>query len=190
MTLSSTMNMAAENGDDPPGVLQSPTESRHHSRRFEVERVRAYRNLKWRMVRENSNRFAGLGIDHVNQMPDPLAAKATLVAARAQGIQRDQSYRKVVNRIINKVGTGRKISACQKRLAQFRPVVAIAGQDIDRSTRLPEYGHGLSVFVSPSVMNDIPGVNDHIGDRIECVYIRDREFEIPYSLLGIGAIDD
>ncbi len=107
MTLSSTMNMAAENGDDPPGVLQSPAEPRHDSRGFEVERVRAYRNLKWRMVRENGNRFAGLGIDHVNQTPDPLAAKATLVAARAQGIQRDQSYRKIVNRIVDKVGIGR-----------------------------------------------------------------------------------
>ena len=37
-------------------------------------------------------------------------------------------------------------------------------------------------------MNDIPGVNDHIGGRIECVYVRNREFEIPYSLIGVGCI--
>ncbi len=81
MTGSSTVNMAAEDGDDPPGVLQGAAELGHCLRRFEVERLRPHRNLKGRMMRENRNRFGGLGVDHVNQMPDPLAAKVPLVAA-------------------------------------------------------------------------------------------------------------
>jgi hypothetical protein len=35
-------------------------------------------------------------------------------------------------------------------------------------------------------MNDIPGVNDDVGGRIERVYVRNRECEIAYSLVGIG----
>jgi hypothetical protein len=81
MTRSSKVNMAAENSDDPPGVLQSPAQPRHYIPAFEVERVRPHRNLKWRMVRENRNGFGGLAVDQVNQMSDPLAAKVTLVAA-------------------------------------------------------------------------------------------------------------
>ena len=81
LTRSSTVNVAAENGDDPPGVLQSPAQPRHYLRCFEVERVRPYHNLKRRMVRENGNRLGGLGIDQVNQTPDPLAAKITIVTA-------------------------------------------------------------------------------------------------------------
>jgi hypothetical protein len=81
MTRSSTVNMAAENSDDPPGVLQSPAQPRHYIPGFEVERVRPHRNLKWRMVRENRNGFGALAVDQVNQKSDPLAAKVTLVAA-------------------------------------------------------------------------------------------------------------
>ena len=73
--------MATENGDDPPGVLQSPAQPRHHLRCFEVEPIRPHCNLKWRMVRENRNRLGGLGVDQVNQTSDPLRAKVTLVAA-------------------------------------------------------------------------------------------------------------
>ena len=98
MTLSSTVNMAAEDGDDPPGVLQSPAQPRHDLRGFEVERVRPHRNLKRRMVRENRNRLGGLGVDQVNQTSDPLGAKVTLVAARTQGIDRNQSDRVVLDR--------------------------------------------------------------------------------------------
>ena len=36
------MNVAAENGDDPPGVLQSLAEPRHHIRCFEVEPIRPH----------------------------------------------------------------------------------------------------------------------------------------------------
>jgi hypothetical protein len=46
MTRSSTVNMAAEDGDDPPGVLQSPAKLRHHLRRLKVKRVRPHRNQK------------------------------------------------------------------------------------------------------------------------------------------------
>ena len=42
MTLSGTMNMTAENGDDPSGVLQGPLESRQRLRCFEVEPIRPY----------------------------------------------------------------------------------------------------------------------------------------------------
>jgi hypothetical protein len=37
-------------------------------------------------------------------------------------------------------------------------------------------------------MNDIPGMNDHIGGRIECVYVGNGEYEIPYSLIRVGCI--
>ena len=66
-TCNSTMNMAAENGDDPPGALQSPAHPRQDLRRFEVQPIRPYRNLEWWMVRENRNRLGGLGIDQVGQ---------------------------------------------------------------------------------------------------------------------------
>jgi len=80
MTLGSTVNMAAENGDDPTGVLQGPAQPRHDLRRFEVERVRSHRDLERRMVRENRDRRSGLGIDQVDQTSDPLGAKVALVA--------------------------------------------------------------------------------------------------------------
>jgi hypothetical protein len=72
---------------------------------------------------------------------------------------------------MDKVGIGRKISACRKGLAQIRPVILIAGQHIYRRPRLRERGYCLSVFVLPSVVNDIPGMNDYIGCRLECVYV-------------------
>ena len=78
MARSSTVNMAAENSDDPPGMLQGPAQPRHYIPGFEVERVRSHRNLKRWMVRENRNGFGGLAVDQVNH---PLAAKVTLVAA-------------------------------------------------------------------------------------------------------------
>jgi hypothetical protein len=37
-------------------------------------------------------------------------------------------------------------------------------------------------------MNDIPGVNDHVGGWIERVYVRNREREIAHSLVGVGCI--
>jgi hypothetical protein len=46
----------------------------------------------------------------------------------------------------------------------------------------------MSVFILSPVMNDIPGVNNDIGDRIECVYIRNRDGEIAQSLIGVGGI--
>src|SRR5262249_17216048 len=113
ITRSSTMNVAAENGHDPPGVLQSLAEPRHRIRCLEVEPIRPHQNLKWRMVGENRNRLGGLGVDQFNQTSDSLRAKVTLVA-RTQGIQRNQSYRVIVNRIVDEVGIGREISGCRK----------------------------------------------------------------------------
>ena len=77
----------------------------------------------------------------------------------------------IVDRIVDKLGIGRKISACGKGLAQIRPVILIAGEHIDWRPRLRERNYCLSVFVLPSVMNDIPGMNDYIGCRLECVYV-------------------
>lgn len=42
MTLSSAMNMTAENGDDASGVLQGPLQPRQRLRCFEVEPIRPY----------------------------------------------------------------------------------------------------------------------------------------------------
>ena len=188
MTRGGTVNMPAESGNDPPGVLQSPAQPPHYLRCFEVKPVRPHCNLKWRMVGENRNRLGGLRIDQVDQMLDSRGAKVTLVAASTQGIQRNQSYRIVVNRIVDKVVIGRKISARQKSIAQIRPVIPIAGKDVHRRTRRREYSHCLSVFVLPPVMNNIPGVNDYIGGRIERIYVRNRECEIAYSPIGVGCI--
>ena len=81
MTLGSTVNMAAENGDHPPGMLQRPAELRHRLPRFEVDPVRPHHDLEWRMVRQDRDRLGGLGVDHVDQALDPLAAEIALVAA-------------------------------------------------------------------------------------------------------------
>src|SRR5690242_11570212 len=107
------------------------------------------------MVREDRNRLGGLGIDQIDQTSDPLGAKITLVAVGAQGIERDQSHRVVVDRIVDKVGIGRKISEYRKGLVQVRPVILIAGQDIYGRTRLREYGDRLCVFILPSLVNDV-----------------------------------
>ena len=57
----------------------------------------------------------------------------------------------------------------RKGRVQIRPIVLVAGEDVDRRTRASEDGDRLSVFILPAVVNDIPGVNDHIGGRIERV---------------------
>src|SRR5437764_13339360 len=106
-------------------------------------------------------------------MLDPLGAKITFVAARAQGIKRNQSYRVIVNRVFDKLSMERKISA--KGLAQIHPAVFVAGQDVDRRTRLCERGHCLTIFVLPSIMDNISGVNDYVGCRIMYVDIRNRK---------------
>jgi hypothetical protein len=72
--------MATEDGDDPAGMLQGPAKLRHSLRRFEVDGIRAHRDLKGRMMRENRNRSRGLGVDHVDQMLDAHTAKFPLVA--------------------------------------------------------------------------------------------------------------
>ena len=80
MTGRGPMNMAAKDGNDPPGVLQSPAQPRHFLRCFEMEPLRPQHNLKGRMVRENCDRLGGLGIDQVDQASDPLGTEIALVA--------------------------------------------------------------------------------------------------------------
>src|ERR1700733_7993034 len=79
MTRGSTMHMTAENGDHPPGLLQSLAQPRRHLRRLEVQPLRPHRYFKRRMMGENRNRF-GPGIDELIQPLHPLGAKVTLVA--------------------------------------------------------------------------------------------------------------
>ena len=66
------------------------------------------------MVCENRNRLGCAGIDQVNEPPHTLRAKVPLVAARAYGIDRNQSYRVILNRIVDKFGAGHKIPACRE----------------------------------------------------------------------------
>ena len=71
------VGVAAENTDDPPGVLQDPAQPRHYFRCFEVEPLRPYRNFERRMVCKNRYRLGGLGIDQVDQTSDSFGAKVT-----------------------------------------------------------------------------------------------------------------
>ena len=57
VTRGSSVNMAAENGDHSPGVLQCLPKPRHYLRRFEVETVRPDHNLKRRMMAEHCDRL-------------------------------------------------------------------------------------------------------------------------------------
>ena len=79
LTRGGTVNMAAETGNDSPGVLQSLLQCRHYLCSFEVECIRPHRNLKRRMVHENRDRLGSLGLDQIDQMADPLRAKVTLL---------------------------------------------------------------------------------------------------------------
>jgi hypothetical protein len=89
---------------------------------------------------------------------------------------------------MDKVGIRHEISAVRERRVQIRPAIPVAGQHIYRRMRVRERGHCHSVFVLPSVMNDIAGMNDDIGGRIECVDVRNRECEIAYSPISVGGI--
>ena len=44
----------------------------------------------------------------------------------------------------------------------------------------------LGIFILPSIMNDVAGVNDDVGSWIERVDVGDRAFEIAYSAIGVG----
>ena len=109
VTRGSSVNMAAENGDHSPGVLQCLPKPRHYLQRFEVEAIRPDHNLKRRVMAEDCDWLGPAGVDHINQMSDPLAAKAAFVAACAESIKCNQSHRIIVDRIFDKAGTRKKI---------------------------------------------------------------------------------
>src|SRR5262249_53394907 len=75
-----SMNMAAENGDHSSGALQGLPKPRHRLRRFEVETVRPHHDLKGRMMGEDCDWLGRIRFDHVDQVPDALAAKIAFVA--------------------------------------------------------------------------------------------------------------
>ena len=80
MTCRTAMNMAAENRNDPPGMLQGTAQFRHDLPGFKVNRIRPYQDFKWRMVSKNRNRLGCIRVDHVDQSFDPRLAKVALVA--------------------------------------------------------------------------------------------------------------
>lgn len=67
-------------------------------------------------------------------------------------------------------------------------MILVARHDIDRRARIRERRRRQGVFLRLAAMNDIPGVNDQIGGRIEGVDIRDGALEIRPSLIGVGRI--
>ena len=141
MTRRSAVNMAAENSDDPPGVLQGLAQRSHHLRRFEMDGgpgPPATSNGGW-CAKTAIGLVVSASIMSIRRC-DPLGTKVALVAVCAQGIERDQPDRIILNRIVDKVGIGREISVGRKGRAQIRPVVLVAGQDIDRRMRLREDG--------------------------------------------------
>lgn len=83
VTFRRPMNMAAENGNHPPGMLQSLAQPRHRFQCFEMKPVRPNGHFERRMVRENRNWLFALGIDQVEQMSDLFRGKVALVALRA-----------------------------------------------------------------------------------------------------------
>jgi len=153
-----------------------------------MEWVWPYSDLKGWMMCENRDRLCSFGVDHVHQVPHTLAAKVALVAVGAQGIQRYQSDRMILNRILDKFGIETRAYDVRKGFAQLFPVVFVACQNINGRAQASERCHCSGVFITPSVMSNIPGVDDHIGGGIERVNVRNGAFKIAYSPIGIGSI--
>ena len=63
MTRGGTVNMAAENCDDPPGMLQGPAQIQHDFPGLEVKPLRPHGHLEWRVVGKYRDGFGGLGVD-------------------------------------------------------------------------------------------------------------------------------
>jgi len=80
MAFSGAMNVTAENSGDPPRVLQSAAQSLHDLRFFEVQPLGPDHDFERRMVCENRNRLAYLGISQVDQPLYPRGAKVASVA--------------------------------------------------------------------------------------------------------------
>jgi hypothetical protein len=132
------MNVAAEHGDDPSAALQDIAQPRHAFHGLEMKAVRADRDLKRRMVRENGDWSIGLSVDQFDQTPRLFRTKLAAIAAWFKCVQRDQPHWIIFDRIIDEFAAGREISACGKSGAQIGSIVLVAGQHVNRRTRLCE----------------------------------------------------
>ena len=118
--------------------------------------------------------MSGIVIDQLDEMLGLFAAKIAAAVSRTERVQRDQPHWIILDRVVDEVAAGREISGCGKRSAQIGPLVLVAGQYINRHARFCEQRRSLRIFVLPSVMNDIAGVNDHVGGRIKRVDVSNR----------------
>ncbi len=140
-------------------------------------------------MRENRDRLSAVGIDHLDQTFGSYGAKVTLVAVCVERIDCDKPDRIVLDGVVDKIGIGIEIAAGCEGRAQIRPIVLIAGQYVNRRTRVSENCRRLRIFVRPSVMNNISGMNDQVGGRIERVDVGNSALEIAYSPIGVGRIE-
>ena len=154
-----------------------------------MEAVRSDRDLKRRVVGKNGDGFIGLGIDQFDEMFDLFAAKIAAVMSVTERVQRDQPHGIIFDRVVDELTAGREISGFGEGRAQIGPLVLVARQDINRRARLCEQRGGLRIFIAPAVMDDIAGVDDRIGRRIERVDIRDGEREIAHAPLGVARVE-
>ncbi len=63
------------------------------------------------MVRKNRDRFAGVRINHIDQVLGPSSAKTSLVAVGVQGVEPDQTDRKTLDRILDEGGPRGEVTA-------------------------------------------------------------------------------
>ena len=154
-----------------------------------MKAVRPDRDLERRVVGENSDGSIRLGVDPFEQAPRLLRTKVPAICARSHRIQRDQPHRMIFDRVVDAFARGCQIASLGKSGAQIGAIVLIAGQHVNRRVRFGEERGGLRVFVGPAVMDDIAGVNDGIGRRIERVDVGDRQREFADAPLGVGSVE-
>jgi hypothetical protein len=106
VTSGRAVDVPAEYRNDTLRTLQGRTERGHRIQRVEMNTVWSDHNLERGMVREHSHGLCGVGVNHVDQSIDPLAAEVAAVARYAERIKRNQSDRKVVHRIVDEIGIG------------------------------------------------------------------------------------
>src|SRR4029079_4748674 len=152
IALRGTMHMTAEDANNPPGLLQCSPQSPQRLRCREVQPIRAHQNLKRRMVRENRNRLARVTLDQISEAPCALGTKIAAVSW-AERVQSNEPDRIIVDRIVEKVGAA-EISVGREGGVQIGSSIPVAGEQINRRARFPEYCCCLGIFVFASVVHD------------------------------------
>jgi hypothetical protein len=137
-------------------------------------------------VRENRNRLARVTLDQISEAPCALGTKIA-AASWAERVQSNEPDRIIVDRIVEKVGAA-EISVGREGGVQIGSSIPVAGEQINRRARFPEYCCCLGIFVFASVVRDVSCVHDHVRTRIERVQVGDGEREIAPSLIGIRGI--